>query len=106
MDENQGCPSTLPGRVQLPDNKGAISIQSPLHPVTFLSAFSACRTVHVCTCIVHRTYIMARCNKVPDDVSPSGWKFGTLSSNQQEGSDDCGVFVLMVGVHILSLISV
>ena len=32
MDENQGCLSTLPGRVQLPDNKGAISIQSPLHP--------------------------------------------------------------------------
>ena len=49
---------------------------------------------------------MARCNKVPDDISPSGWKFGTLSSNQQEGSDDCCVFVLMVGVHILSLISV
>ena len=49
---------------------------------------------------------MARCNKVPDDISPSGWQFGTLSSNQQEGSDDCGVFVLMVGVHILSLISV
>ena len=36
MDENQGCPSTLPGRVQLPDNKGAISIQSPLHPKLYI----------------------------------------------------------------------
>ena len=36
MDEDQGCPSTLPGRVQLPDNKGAISIQSPVHPEPFI----------------------------------------------------------------------
>ena len=34
MDENQGCLSTLPGRMQLPDNKGAMSIQSPLHPIS------------------------------------------------------------------------
>ena len=48
MDENQGCPSTLPGRVQLPDNKGAISIQSPLHPCLCLSVRpSVCLSVSV-----------------------------------------------------------
>ena len=38
MDEDHWCPSTLPGRVQLPDSKGTISIQSPLHPTRLIDS--------------------------------------------------------------------
>lgn len=40
---------------------------------------------------------------LPHDLSPEGWTNSSRRSSQQEGCDDCGVFVLMVGIVLAFL---
>jgi len=48
-----------------------------------------------------RRYITVRSGQVPNDLPDRVWTEGNLRSNKQTGSDDCGVFVLMVRVLLL-----
>ena len=44
-----------------------------------------------------RTFLSKRSVHVPDDgINDLTWSKGSMSSSQQKGGNDCGVFVLMV----------